>query len=79
MPLMKWKPRRQDVAKGARLKRRSFFVDESSLRRAKKALGARTDAEVIRLSVERVADMEEFWRFMKSSRASLRPGGFRVS
>jgi hypothetical protein len=42
--------------------------------RAKKALGVRTEAEVIRLSVERVAEMEEFWPFMKKSRRSLRPG-----
>jgi hypothetical protein len=58
----------------AKLKRKSFFVDEDALYRAKKALGVKTVAEVIRLSVERVAEMEEFWEFMKKSQRSLRPG-----
>ena len=40
---------------GAKLQRRSFFVDERTLQRAKKALGVKTNAEVIRLSVERIA------------------------
>ena len=56
------------------LKRRAFFVDERSLRRAKKALGLATDAEVVREAIERVAEMEEFWRFMKETRAVLEPG-----
>lgn len=60
------------------LKRKSFFVDERALRRAKKALGVATDAEVVRASVERIAEMEEFWRFMKNSRRSLRPGSMRT-
>ena len=59
---------------GAKLKRKSFFVDEGKLRQAKKVLGAKSDAEVIRLSVERVTEMEEFWQFMKKSRQSLKPG-----
>jgi hypothetical protein len=58
----------------SQLKHKSYFVDERALSRAKKALGVRTEAEVIRLSVERVAEMEEFWPFMKKSRRSLRPG-----
>jgi len=62
----------------AALKRKAFFVDDRVLRRAKRALGVATDAEVVRLSVERVAEMEEFWRFMKASRRSLRPGSIRV-
>jgi len=49
-------------------------VDETTLHRAKRALGAKTNAEVIRLSVERVAEMEEFWEFMKKSRRTLQPG-----
>ena len=57
-----------------KLRRKSFFVDEATLHRAKKALRARTDAEVIRLSVERIAEMEEFWEFMTKSRRTLRPG-----
>jgi len=59
---------------GAGLKRKSFFVDEQTLHRAKRLLGVETEAEVIRLSVERVVAMEEFWQFMNKSRKSLRPG-----
>ena len=47
-----------EMAAKAKLKRKSYFVDERALSRAKKALGVRTEAEVIRLSVERVAEME---------------------
>lgn len=64
---------------GAKLKRRSFFVDESALHRAKKALGVKTDAEVVRVSVGRIAEMEEFWEFMKKSRRTLKPGGLETS
>ncbi len=63
----------------ARLKRKSFFVDELALRRARRALGAKSDAEVIRLSVERVAEMEAFWQFMTKSRRSLTLGNIEVS
>ena len=56
------------------LKRRSFFVDDRTLRQAKKVLGVKTDAEVIRLSVERIAEMEEWWQFMQKSRRTLQPG-----
>ena len=60
---------------GAKLKRKSFFINEGKLRQAKKALGAKTDAEVVRLSVERVAEMKQFWKFMKKSRGALKSGG----
>ena len=63
----------------AKLKRKSFFVDESTLRRAKKALGVKTAAEVIRLSVERMAEMGEFWEFMKKSRRILKLGSLQRS
>jgi hypothetical protein len=56
------------------LKRKAFFVDEHAVRRARKALGASSDAEAIRMSVERIAEMEEFWQLMRSTRKSLRPG-----
>jgi len=62
------------MAAKAKLKRKSFFVDERALNRARKALGVKTDAQVVRLSVERIAEMEEFWEFMKKSRHTLRPG-----
>ncbi len=64
---------------GAKLKRRSFFVDESALHRAKKALGVKSDAEVVRISVRRISEMEEFWEFMKKSRRTLKPGGLETS
>ena len=56
------------------LKRKSFFVDERAVRRAREALGTATDAEAIRVSVERIAEMEEFWRFMDRSRRKVKPG-----
>lgn len=62
----------------AALKRKSFFVDERVLRRAKKALRLATDAEVVRVSVERIAEMEEFWKFMKNSRRTLKPGSLKT-
>ena len=58
----------------ANLKRRSFFVDDRTLRQAKKVLGVKTDAEVIRLSLERIAETEKFWQFMEKSRHTLQPG-----
>jgi hypothetical protein len=58
------------------LKRKAFFVDEGTLRRAKKALGVATDAEAVRLSVERVAEMERFWQFMQRTRGKATRGGF---
>lgn len=57
----------------ARYTRRSFFVDEGAIRRARRVLGVHTNAEAVRLAVERVVEMEEFWRFMTRSRASLKP------
>jgi len=66
------------TARRSPLKRKAFFVDERALRRAKKVLGVGTDAEVVRLSVDRVAEMEAFWRFMRRTRKSLKPGSFRT-
>lgn len=67
------------MSMGAKLKRRSYFVDEGALYRAKKALKVKTNAEVIRISVERVAEMEKFWEFMKKSRRGLKPGSLERS
>lgn len=67
------------MAAKTKLKRKSYFVDERALGRAKKALGVKTEAEVIRLSVERVAEMEEFWEFMKRTRRTIRPGSVEKS
>jgi hypothetical protein len=59
---------------GTNLKRKSFFVDQRRLREAMKVLGVRTEAEVIRLSIDRVLEMERFWRFMDRTRSALPPG-----
>ena len=71
-------PRQEVRAREATLRRTSFFVDGRAIRRARKALGVSSDAEAVRLSVERVAEMEEFWGFMKRTRKSLKPGSFTL-
>jgi len=58
--------------------RKSFFVDEKAVRRARKALGVATDAEAVRLSLDRVVEIEEFWRFMAGTRKSLKPGSIEM-
>ena len=67
------------MPKQTTLRRKSFYIDEETLRRAKRVLRVRTDAEAIRQSLERVAEMEKFWRFMEKSRAVLKRGSFEVS
>ncbi|HEY3356425.1 MAG TPA: hypothetical protein VGQ83_24455 [Polyangia bacterium] len=64
--------------RAARYTRKSFFVDERAITRARKALGAGTDAEAVRLAVARVVEMEEFWRFMTRTRGKLTPGSFET-
>ena len=66
------------MRKTVALKRRSYFVDTRAVRRAKRALGVATEAEAIRVSVQRIAEMEEFWRFLRKSRATLTPGSFDI-
>ena len=61
------------------LKRKSFFVDEDAIRRAREALGVSTDAEAVRLAIERVAEMEEYWSFMDRSRSKLKNGSIEAS
>ena len=67
------------MRRGTALIRKSFFVDARAMSRAKRLLGVTTDAEVVRASVDRVAEMEEFWRFMQNSRRRLRPGSVKSS
>jgi len=55
------------------LKRKSFFVDEHAVQRARRVLGAASDAEAIRMSVDRVAEIEAFWRFMQRTRRGVKP------
>ena len=62
------------MPKGVRLTRRSYFVNTRAVRRARRALGAATDAEAVRRSVEQVADMEAFWHFMRKNRGVLKAG-----
>ncbi len=64
--------------RGSGLTRRSFFVSSPVLRRARRALGASSDAEAVRISVERIAEMETFWRLMKRNRGRLPPGSFEA-
>jgi hypothetical protein len=66
------------MARQARLKRASFFIDVRALRRARNALSASSDAETIRMSVEHVANMDKFWRFMKKNRRKLKPGSIEA-
>jgi len=70
------KPR---MGKETVLTRKSFYIDPQTLRRARRVLGVRTDAEAIRLSLERVAEMEKFWHFMRKSRGILKRGSFDAS
>ena len=58
----------------ARYVRKSFYVDPRAIGQARRALGVRTDAEAIRLAIDRVVEMETFWRLMAETRASLKPG-----
>ena len=60
----------------ATLTRKSFFIDPKALGRAKRVLKARTDAEAVRLSVQRVAEMDQFLKFLKNSSGVLKPGSF---
>ena len=62
----------------SRYVRKSFFVNEKAVKRARKALGVATDAAAVRLSLDRVVEMEEFWRFMAGTRKRLRPGSIEV-
>ena len=61
-----------------RYTRKSFFVDAKAIDQARKALGAGTDAETVRLAVERVVEMEKYWRFMAGRRGSLKPGSIEA-
>jgi hypothetical protein len=43
-----------------------------------KGPGVGTDAETVRLAIERVVEMEEFRRFMQESRKTLKPGSIAL-
>lgn len=68
------------MARARVLKRKTFFVDERALARARKALGAATDAQAIQLSVERMAEMEESQgKIVRDQPDRARAGGPRQS
>ena len=56
--------------------RKAFYVEPRLIKRAKRLLGLRSDADVVRKSVERLVEMEEFWCFMDKSKRTLAPGSF---
>jgi len=60
----------------AKLTRKSFFIDEEELRRARAALGAETDADTVRGALREVARMKALARFMERSEGSLPRGSF---
>jgi hypothetical protein len=60
----------------AKLKRKSFFIDEVELKEARLALGAETDSETVRVALREFAQMKALWRFMERSGGSLPPGSF---
>jgi hypothetical protein len=64
--------------RSVRYTRKSFFVDSKAIEQARKALGAGTNAEAVRLAVDRVVEMEKFWRFMTGTRAGLKPGSIEA-
>lgn len=71
-------PMRRTTTRAVRYTRKSFFVDAEAIDQARKALGAGTNAEAVRLAVDRVVEMERFWRFMTGSRGSVKPGSFEA-
>jgi Arc/MetJ family transcription regulator len=64
------------MSKRAALKRKSFFVDEASLKRARRALGVRTDSEAVREALKRVSENEAWWQLMKRTAGTVKPGSF---
>ena len=71
-------PMRKTPARRVRYTRKSFFVNPQAIDRARKVLGARTDAETVRIAVDRVVEMEKFWRFMAVTRGGLKPGSLEA-
>jgi DNA-dependent RNA polymerase auxiliary subunit epsilon len=71
-------PVRKTSARPVRYTRKSFFVDAKAIDQARRVLGAGTNAEAVRLAVDRVVEMEKFWRFMAGTRAGLKPGSIEA-
>jgi hypothetical protein len=66
------------MARKRTLTRKAFFVDEAAVRRARRVLGVRTDAEAIRLALDRINEAEDFWTLMRRYRGKLKPGSIRL-
>ena len=71
-------PMEKTSLRPVRYTRKSFFVDPKAIEQARKALGAGTNAEAVRLAVDRVVEMERFWRFMAGTCARLKPGSIEA-
>jgi hypothetical protein len=67
-PLVKFTKGKSKMERKVKLKRKMFFVDERKLRKAKKILSLNSEAEVVRVALDRILEMEEFWRFMEETR-----------
>lgn len=57
--------------------RKSYFVDLTMVKKAVRVLGASSEAEAIRISVQRMVEMEEFWKFMDKTSGSVKKGSFK--
>jgi hypothetical protein len=68
---------RKTSGRSVRYTRRSFFVDSKAIDQARKALGAGTNAEAVRLAVDRVVEMEKVWALRRQARRGQK--GFRRS
>ncbi len=60
-----------------KLVRKSYYVDQNVIKKAKKILGVQSEAEAIRISVRRMLEMSEYWEFMDKTSNSLKKGSFR--
>jgi hypothetical protein len=69
---------RKTTTQPARYTRKSFFVNAKAVDQARRVLGVGSNAEAIRLAVDRVVEMEKFWRFMADTRSSLEPGSIQA-
>jgi hypothetical protein len=67
------------MPRSSALVRRAFFVEPRALQRARRVLGAKTDAEVVRRSIDHVLESDAWWRFMRRSKGRLPRGTFRRS
>ena len=57
--------------------RKSYFVDVDMIKKAKRLLGVNSEAEAIRISVQRMVEMAKFWSFMDKASNSVKKGSFK--